>query len=401
MKKLQKVAYIFLEPIYRVLQALWFLLIILPIFLVVVVPFSTIRYWLVRPKRPRILWAPIPIINIHYNSRADRLMGYESDTMVFDIYHIVHGKLFTYNLASFAKFPFGFFLPSLAFLWSTLKYDIFCFFYIGGFFYANTLIKYMELPLLKLAGKKIILFAYGADVRQEDITRHLGKYHCYSAYPLGYSERPDQLVKRDIAHMMKWANLSVSMGDMLEYTPGSRNDVFYWPIDIKDWQPHYPSPTKTKNITIVHAPNNKLVKGSDYLIETVQRLQEEGYSINLDLVQGLPNHIARQHYEAADIFAEQFLIGFHGFTAIEVMALGKPLICYIRKPADYLLNSEECPIVSANPDELYKTLKRLIDDGQRRHELGKSGRAYVENYFSLEAGGERLAALYREVWPHG
>lgn len=383
--------------IYALLQALLFVGIVLPIFVVVIAPLGWLKYLALRPAKPRVVWAPIPIINIHYNVRADRVAGFESDSIVYQTYHIVHKDLFTYNLTKwYQNHLTSVFVPLVTFLWASWRYDLFNFFYIGGFLYPNPLIKYFEYPLLRLAGKKIIFYPYGADVRLEDITRRLGKYHCYSFHPKGYSERPAWIVRTDIRAAQVWGNLMVSMGDMIEYTPGSRNDVFYWPIDTDAWAPQYPKPNK-KTVTIVHAPNNRIVKGSDYLIDIVGRLKKEGYPVELDLVEKMPNHVAKQHYAKADIFAEQFLIGWHGFTAIEAMALGKPVLCYIRKKS-YLPKGITCPIVNTNPDTLYETLKKLITDGGLRERLGKQGREFAEKFYSLEAGGKRLAKIYQEVW---
>ena len=384
--------------LYQLLQAAVFILVFLPSFILLVTPISRMRLIFFRPEKPHILWAPIPIINIHYTTRADRLAGYASDSLVYTIYHITHEGLFTYNLSKwYTMFPIGFFVPLVTFLWATLRYDLFNFFYIGGLLYTNPLIKYSEYPLLKLAGKKLIFYAYGGDVRLRNVTRALGKYHCYSLYPEHYSERPEIIVKTDIAWAMRWADASISMGDMIEYTPGSRNDLFYWPIDTEALEPHYPDP-RAKEVVIVHAPNNRIVKGSAYLLDVVERLKKEGYPVTLDLVEKMPNQVAREHYAKADIFAEQFLIGWHGFTAIEAMALGKPVMCYIRKQ-EYLPDWEPSPIVNTNPDTLYDDLKKLVTDGALRERLGKAGRRYVKKIYSLEAGGRRFAALYRELWP--
>ena len=79
------------------------------------------------------------------------------------------------------------------------------------------------------------------------------------------------------------------------------------------------------------------------------------------------------------------------------MALGKPVIAYIRKPEAYLPRGLECPIVSANPDTLKQALMTLIQDPHRRYELGIKGRRYVEQVFSLERVGERMDKLYRRL----
>ena len=79
------------------------------------------------------------------------------------------------------------------------------------------------------------------------------------------------------------------------------------------------------------------------------------------------------------------------------MALGKPVIAYIRKPEDYLPKGIECPIVSANPDYLKQSLITLIENPQLRYDLGVRGRRYVEQVFSLQHVGERMDRLYRQL----
>jgi glycosyltransferase involved in cell wall biosynthesis len=111
----------------------------------------------------------------------------------------------------------------------------------------------------------------------------------------------------------------------------------------------------------------------------------------------MSNDAAMEIYKRADIIADQFLIGWHGNFAVEGMALGKPVVAYIRKPDLYLPKGVPCPIVSANPDSLKQTLVSLIENPERRRELGIQGRRYVEQVFSLERVGERMTRLYGQL----
>ena len=350
--------------------------------------------------KPRILWAPLPVVNIHYNSRADRLFGYRSNTLVYNTFRITKKDLFDYNLESIFKNPaFYIILPHLwVFLWAILKYDIFQFYYDGGLLFRAGPAYWLELPLLRLLGKEIIVCAYGADVRTEEITRNLGKYHFY----LDYSHEevinesgPDCEIGRRVNHVLKYASAAISAYDMIEYTPGSRNDIFYWAIDIEEWQPVYE--TSNERVVILHASNHPKYKGTRFLIETVNRLKEEGHPIEFIQVQGLPNKKAKELYKKADIIAEQFIGGAHGFFAVEAMALGKPVLCYISK-SEYLPDWAECPIINTNPDNLYENLVMLIKDKKLREELGRKGRRYVEDVYALEKVGERFDKIYKELW---
>lgn len=375
---------------------------LLPIFLVLVLgaclPWLTARRWLTgRRTVPKILWGPTPIINISTNAAADRLYGYQSDTLVYRPYFITAD--FTYNLERWWRSkPLALLIPWAVFLWAVLRYDIFQFYFDGGFL-NRTLGRRLELPLLKLLGKKIIVSAYGADVRVERTTRALGPFNCC----LDCTQRlvacicDEDLAKRNMAHVHRYADLTLSMGDMTEYTPGSRTDVFYWAIDLKKW-PFVGVSLTSKPVKVLHAPNHAQFKGSRFLYKAIEELQRDGYPVELLLVAGLPNDRARETYMRADIVADQFLIGWHGNFAVEAMALGKPVIAYIRRPDAYLPSGIDCPIVNANPDTLKQALITLIENPTLRFELGLKGRQYVEQVFSLERVGERMDRLYRRVW---
>lgn len=350
-----------------------------------------------KQRKPRIIWGPTPIISINTNSAADRIFDYKSDTLVYRPYYIIND--FTYNLERFWKIkPLAFFIPWGVFLWSIIRYDIFQFYYDGGFL-QRTIAKKLEFPLLKLLGKKIIVSAYGADVRVEKITRSLGKYNCC----MDCKDRfracicDDTKAKSRLIHVKKYADVMLSMGDMIEYTPGSRNDIFYWAIDLKKWE--YIGVNKDScPVKIVHAPNHPQFKGTRFLQQEIEKLQKQGYPIELILITKMSNEEAKEYYKQADIVGEQFIIGWHGNFAVEAMALGKPLICYIRKPELYSPQGIECPIVNANPDNLRDTLITLIENPDLRYDLGVKGRQYVEEVFSQEKVGARMDRIYQELW---
>jgi glycosyltransferase involved in cell wall biosynthesis len=374
---------------------------ILPLFLALVVcvcwPWVSLkRRWREARSKPKIIWGPTPIINIATNAAADRLYGFQSDTLVYRPYYITHE--FTYNLERWWRHkPLALLIPWGVFVWAVLRYDIFQLYFDGGFL-NRTIGKRLEFPLLRLLGKKLIVSAYGADVRTESKTRALGAYNCC----LDCTQRltacicDEERAGRNLAHVHRYANVTLSMGDMVEYTPGSRNDMFYWAIDLKKW-PYVGVSLESRPIRIVHAPNHPQFKGSRFLFECVGELKAEGYPVELDVVTGMSNDEAMEIYKRADIVADQFLIGWHGNFAVEAMALGKPVVAYIRKPEVYLPKGIQCPIVSATPDSLKRTLVSLIENPELRRDLGSQGRRYVEQVFSLERVGERMARLYGQL----
>jgi hypothetical protein len=45
----------------------------------------------------------------------------------------------------------------------------------------------------------------------------------------------------------------------------------------------------------------------------------------------MSNEAARRIYEKADLLVDQLLAGWYGGVAVEFMALGKPVVCYLRE----------------------------------------------------------------------
>jgi hypothetical protein len=192
------------------------------------------------------------------------------------------------------------------------------------------------------------------------------------------------------------------MGDTIEYLPGSRNDLFFLPVDLnadggRKYQPHYPSLSSERPLHIVHASNHRHYKGTRFLVDAVERLRREGLAVELTLVERVPNEEALKIYRTADIIFDQCLIGSHGYFAIEAMAIGKPVMVFIRKPELYLLRPEECPLINSPPDRIEVILRGLVNDRSCLNEIGVRGRQYVEKYYSLEAFAARLEKAYKDL----
>jgi glycosyltransferase involved in cell wall biosynthesis len=117
------------------------------------------------------------------------------------------------------------------------------------------------------------------------------------------------------------------------------------------------------------------------------------------LVQGMPGDEARRLYEQADVVVDQLLIGAYAQFAIECMALGRPVVCYLNpRFAAHHPEWADAPIVSATPDTIADELRLLVRDARLREELGRRGTEYVRRHHSLEAVANDLDRVYRSVW---
>lgn len=148
-------------------------------------------------------------------------------------------------------------------------------------------------------------------------------------------------------------------------------------------------------VRIVHAPTNRMLKGTEYILTAIKRLKDEGANIELILVENMSNSEARMVYQSADIVIDDVLMGPYGILAIECMAMGKPVLGFIHeKFINYYIN---LPIVNTGPDDVYERIKELIDDPKRRAELGRSGRKYVEENHDSIVVAKSIDQIYESL----
>lgn len=348
-----------------------------------------------RRAKPSILWGTTPIANLRNSVRADRLRGYESASLVFRVYRPSDRAAFDHVYEPFAHVPgLRQLAPYAAFLWAGLRFDVFCFYFDGGLL-AETPFWRAELPLLRLAGKRIVVWPYGGDARLPSLVRARGGWNAYTDVSPGAEDRDEAQVRARLAAFGRWAHVVLGCADILEELP-RLDGVLPYPFDERAWQP-VEAPDDGV-VRVVHAPNHPHYKGTRYLQDAVRALRDDGLSVELVLVEGKPNEDARREYERADVVADQFLLGAYALFAIEGMALGKPVLCYLNpRFARYHPEWAEAPIVNADPDTLADELRRLVTDAALRRELGARGPGYVQRVHSLEAVGERLDELYRAI----
>jgi len=349
-----------------------------------------------RGERPVVLRGPVPIISIHYAARADRLRGYRSETIVYRTYRISARGLFDHDLSRLRSIPLlGQLVPYGAFLWALARFDLFVFFFDGGLL-GETPAWRLEPVLLRLAGKRIVVHPYGGDARLPSRTRAIDGWHAYSDVPPGDEDRDETDVAERVAVFGRAADAVLGSADLAEDLP-RLDGMFPFPIDTGEWRP-VPLPDDDV-VRVVHAPNHPHYKGTRHVEAAIEQLRSEGERVELVLVQGVPGDEAHRRYEQAAVAVDQLLIGAYAQFAIELMALGRPVICYLNpRFARYHPEWADAPIVSATPDTLVDELRLLVRDAALRDALGRRGPDYVRSVHSLEAVGAQLDELYRSVW---
>jgi len=268
------------------------------------------------------------------------------------------------------------------------------FFDIFHFHYASSLMtNYADLPLIKAKGKKMIMHHWGNDVRFHDQARVNNPY-VYTGDSL-----PNEVMHQKLASISPYIREAIVQDyEVLPYVEPYYDKVHVLPIAIElaPFVPHYPSEYKQQPL-ILHAPTNPAFKGTEHVERALLRLKGE-FDFQYRRIENMNHQQARQLYQEADIIIDQILCGSYGLLSVESMALGKPVVAYIRGdlvsrfPADL-------PIVNANPDTIYEQVKRLLQQPHLRRQLGIQGRQYVEKYHDSNVVAEKLIGIYQNLRP--
>jgi glycosyltransferase involved in cell wall biosynthesis len=263
------------------------------------------------------------------------------------------------------------------------------------------LLEFRDLPLLKLFDKAIFVTYQGDDARQGDYClAHFRISPAQEVDPDYYSPASDERKRREIAIFDRYADRIYALNpDLLHVLPKRASFLPYAHIDLDVWKPAERLPDTARRPLVVHAPSHRGFKGTRHILAAVERIRGEGVGFDFMLVENLPHAEARRIYERADLVVDQVLAGWYGGLAVEAMALGKPVVAYIR-PEDLTFIPDEMrralAVISAEPATIYQVLRELLTT--RRHqlpELGVNSRRYVEVWHDPLKIAARLAEDYR------
>jgi glycosyltransferase involved in cell wall biosynthesis len=354
-----------------------------------------------RRGRVRTLWGVTPILTLPLKVRCDEALGFRSESIVYTTYYITND--FTWNLERVVRFArrhptLHHAVCRLVLGLALLRYDIFHTFADRGLLPSDGRfgVHPEERAALRRAGKRLYVFGYGGDVRTRARTLALGAWNfCRDCDAPGkYCVCDDATGARIMRATAEAATALVSTADMLPYMPDAHH-VAYWPVDTE--RVAFVGVTRAEGpLRVAHAPNHLHFKGTRYLEQVIAALRAEGVAIELVTRSGVSNRDVLGLFAAVDLVADQFIGGAYGYTALEAMACGKPVLTYVRD-AGLVLAASECPLLNATPDTLETVLRWCVENRDRLPAIGAMGRAYVVRHHSIPATAARFARLYLET----
>lgn len=272
----------------------------------------------------------------------------------------------------------------------SIKYDIIHFHSRPTMCYENHLLStYSDTKFLKKLGKKLFVSFWGCDIRnwKNDIK--------YKWSPCNRCQPSRKLYcsianYKTITAARKYCNAMFSSGDLkIEYPEMIWGNLA---IDTKDISPDikhnipekYVIPRDSDEILIYHAFGNSGkrpdVKGSGYIEKAMANLIQKGYNIKYMFVDNVPIQDIKYIQVQADIVIDQLCAGWYGTNAVECMALGKPVISYLRDDILKICPNENLPVINANPDTIEQTIANTIDNKSYLNNTGEISRRYTTKY---------------------
>ncbi len=360
--------------------------------------------------KPRydIALGPQPMINNIYHKRALELYGYKAKTFVFNTFFITQEFDFFFGDGK----PQNPLTPLKAFIHTVFNHKILYTYFNGTISYMRFLPNWLQHiafkyePLLyKLAGLKLVLLPYGGDVHNLSYCNNLlMKNSIIKDYPYFQKQWRDNIITSTDA-WIKTADHVIAGCDWVWF-------LYHWDtllsghfsIDTHCIQPQgYKKHKKGDLIKIFHGPNHVTIKGSKHFERAVRELKDDGYNIELVLVQKKHNDELLKIMQECDIIADQLIIGWYAMTAIEGMSMGKPVLCYLHEDLLNLYIEQEVidekllPLINCNYKTVKSRLKELLDHPEQISIIGKKSREYVEKYHSLEFIGGKFDIINKSL----
>jgi glycosyltransferase involved in cell wall biosynthesis len=103
--------------------------------------------------------------------------------------------------------------------------------------------------------------------------------------------------------------------------------------------------------------------------------------------------------QVADIFVLPSIQEGLSLSALEAMALGKPVVaCRVGGAPEVVVDGETgLLVVPAQPVELARAMARLLSDPERAREMGRAGQRRVREAFDLEQMVSKIEEIYRRL----
>jgi glycosyltransferase involved in cell wall biosynthesis len=360
----------------------------------------------------KVLHGPVNVGNQPWAlSRAERRLGIASDLVIRSGTWLNYpaDRTLSRDGSSFFEIAARSVLFGLGVSW---KYDVLHFYFgqtflsPGRSFFANPfferIVNYcstIDLRIAKLLGRKTFMTLQGCDARlagdgnlRNDWTMcATGRCSLYQTCIEALDARRHYTIGKVLPFFDRVFYLNPELGHVVpegQFLP-------YASVEIEKFDVKLPSPEGRPRI--VHAPSDGSIKGTPMILGALEQLKAR-YDFDLILVEKKTHEEALALYRSADIAIDQILAGWYGGFAVEMMAMGKPVACYIREQDMKFVPPamrDEMPILRIDPGRLVDDLAAILERRAEWQNVGKRSRRYVERWHNPDRIAEAMLYAYR------
>jgi len=268
-------------------------------------------------------------------------------------------------------------------------------------FYARSLlgIEY-SLSRLKNRSKAIFLTFQGSDARETKCFVEKHQQSGLAEEVIGRSGKTNNSIRRKKMLLAGIADKIYSLNpDLLEVLPKGSEFLPY--ATEAGLNPKILPFNQSNEFVVGHAPTHRIVKGTNEIIRVIENLRSKGFKVRLELIEGLSREDAQKKYQEIDLFIDQLVIGWYGVVSLEVMALGKPVLCFIKGRGLHFVPPKmlaDLPIINVDESSLEEKLVGVMQMSiEQRQSLAERGLAYLTEWHDPTKIAQRVVGDYRKV----
>ncbi|MDV2482608.1 glycosyltransferase family 4 protein [Methanoculleus sp. Wushi-C6] len=276
------------------------------------------------------------------------------------------------------------------FVWAIIRFDVF----ILG--YNSTFLGYLDLPLLRLLGKRVIYIFFGSDGRPPYIDGAL----CKSADidDPRRCMRMTRMQKRKIRWIERFADVTVHHPaaahlQARQFVKGLNIGIPFARASVEE------NDSRMRNgiVRILHSPSDPDAKGTPAIRDAIRSLQAKGYPIEYFEITGKPHAVVLDELQRCDIVVDQLYSDTPmAVFATEAAWYGKPAVVggyYARYIWDDYAADVIPPAIYCYPAEIEDALEPLVTDAGYRAEVGRRARDFVQTQWNPVRVAERYLRL--------
>lgn len=262
------------------------------------------------------------------------------------------------------------------------EYDVFIF---NSFH--TWLPRFLDLPILKRRGKRIVFIFHGCDVRANDPNTHACCQYCHGCNtPARYNGRTiSEMEYRLIAlkHIERYADVIYARSEYADlllrpYRP------LWLPVRVRSYVPR---PEREK--VFIYQAAARIDHADGRLVdEAVKRLIDEGWNIHWRQDIAVPHDVVMRRLDLADIAISRLRFEYSGLFSFEALAAGCVVLDHLDMSRVNGVPSP--PVIRTSRATILDDLRDVLQNRSAWPEIGMRGRRWINENHEVSRIADRM-----------